>query len=82
VEFADEQDRVCYLECGVAAEEVADGDIGGTPQRTACQTGEVVVEEQRGTLIGKDYGDTGEVGAEAGEQFFCYMFKKRRHIYF
>ena len=80
VELADEQDWVCNLEPGVATEEVADGDIGGTPQRTACLTGEVVVEEQRGALVGEDDGDAGEVGAEAGEQFFCYMFKKRNHI--
>ena len=82
VEFADEQDGVGDLEFGVAAEEVADGDIGGTPQRTACQTGKVVVEEQRGTFVGEDYGDTGEVGAEAGEEVRGDVFKKRRHTYF
>ena len=80
IEFADELDGVGHLQCGVAAEEFADRDIGRTPQGLPCETGQVLVEEQRGTLVREDDGDTGEVGAELREEFFCYMFEERHII--
>ena len=82
MEFADEQDGVGHLKPGVAAEKIADGDISRTPQWTFCLMGKVVVEEQRGTLVREDDGDTGEVGAKAGEEVGGDVFEKRKHIYF
>jgi hypothetical protein len=79
MKFADEQDGVGHLKSGVAAEKIADGDIGRTPQRTFCLMGEVVVEEQRCTFVWEDNGDTGEVCAEAGEEVRGDVFEER-HI--
>jgi hypothetical protein len=45
VEVADEFDRIGNTQGGMAAEEIADGDIGRTPQRLMCETGQVFVEE-------------------------------------
>ena len=80
VEFADEFDGVGHLQCGVAAEEFADGDIGRTPQGLPCETGQVLVEEERGTLVGEDDGHTGEVGAVFGHQVCCDVFEETLHV--
>ena len=74
VELADEQDGVGDLQRRVAAEEVADGDIGGTPDGVPCQTGEVLVEEQRGAFVGKHHRHARQVGAVSLEQIFCDRF--------
>ena len=68
MEFAYEQDGVGDLQWGVAAEEVADGDVSGAPQGLASLTGKVIVEKQRSTFVREDDGDAAEVGAEFGEQ--------------
>ena len=38
------------------AEEVADGDVCRAPERAACEACEVLVEEERGALVGEDDG--------------------------
>ena len=58
MQLTDQQDGVCHLEVGMRAEQVADGDIGRTPDRLACQTGKVLVEEQRCTLVGEHHRHT------------------------
>ena len=76
VELTDEQDGVGNLQLRVAAEEVADGDVGGAPEGLTSEAGEVLVEEERGTLVGEDDGHAGEVGAISGEQVGCYVFEE------
>ena len=46
VQIADRFDGVSNLQVRVASEEVADGDIGGSPDRLMCQLCQVVVEEE------------------------------------
>ena len=46
VELAHQEDGIGHLEARVTAEEVADGDVGRTPDGAPSQTGEVLVEEQ------------------------------------
>ena len=58
VELAHQEDGIGHLEARVTAEEVADGDVGGAPDGASCQTGEVLVEEQRGALVGEHHGYT------------------------
>ena len=79
VELADQQDGVGHLEARVTTEEVADGDIGGTPHGATCQTGEVLVEEERGALVGEHDGYAREVGTISVEQIFCDGFEKAFH---
>ena len=63
VEIADLLDGVGYLKRGLLAEQFADGDIRGAPQGLACLTGQVLVEKQRGTLVGKYNGHARQIGA-------------------
>ena len=51
VEVTDQFDGVACLQGGVAAEEVADGDVGRTPHRSPRQSGQVFVEEQGSPLV-------------------------------
>ena len=57
VELAHQLDGVGYLSLTVTAEEVADGNIGRTPERFACQTCQMFIEEQGGTFVGEDNCD-------------------------
>ena len=63
VEFTDKQDRVGHLQVGMTAEEVADGDVGRTPERLSGEARKMLVEEERCTLVGEDNGYATEVGA-------------------
>ena len=47
----------------MTAEEVADGDVGRTPERLSGEARKMLVEEERGTLVGEDNGYATEVGA-------------------
>ena len=68
VQVADEFDGVGHGEVGMTAEEVADRDIGRTPQGLCCETGQMLVEEERGTLVGENHSHPGEIGAETVKQ--------------
>jgi hypothetical protein len=46
----------------------------------ACLTGKMVIQEQRSTLVGEDHGDTGEVGAETGEEVGGYG-REEGHVF-
>ena len=47
---------VGYLALGIASEELANGEIGGAPDGLPSQAGYMLVEKQRGTLVGKNHG--------------------------
>jgi hypothetical protein len=65
----------------VAAEEVADGDIGGAPDGASCEAREVVVEEERGALIGEDNCYAGEVGSISGDEVGGDGFEEVHFVY-
>ena len=48
VKIAYQFDGVTHLQSSVLTEEVADGDIGGAPQRMRNQARQLIVEKQRG----------------------------------
>ena len=74
VKVADELDGVGNLTGGVLAEQLADGDIRRAPEGGVGQTGQVVVKEKRGALVGKDHGDARQVGAVLAEDIFGDVF--------
>ena len=76
VKVADEFNRVGHGERAVVAKQVADGDVGGTPDRLVGESGEMVVEEERRALVGKHDGDTGEVRAELADEVFGDVSEK------
>ena len=53
VKVADEFDGVGNGQRAVLAEEVADGDVAGTPYRFVNQVGQLLVHEQRGAFVGE-----------------------------
>ena len=57
VQLAHQLHGVGHLQRGVAAEEVADGDIGRAPDGLASLACQVVVEKEGGTLVGEDHGE-------------------------
>ena len=77
---ADKPDGVADGKGRVLAEEVADGDIGRTPDGFAGNTGKGIVEEKRCALVGEDDGDAVELGAIATDDVGGYMFEKSLHL--
>ena len=76
VETADKKYVIGDSQRGVVAEEVADGDIGGAPQRRAVvflmgEEGKLLVEEERRALVGEYDSDARHVCAEAAQKVFC-----------
>ena len=63
MEVANQLDGISYLPITLLTKEFADGDIGRTPQRALGNAGQLFVEEQRSSLVGKYNSRTGEVGA-------------------
>ena len=63
MELADQLDGVGHLSLAMTTEEVADGDIGRTPERFSCHTCQMLVEKQGRTLVGEDHRDARQVGA-------------------
>lgn len=53
VQVADRLDWVSNLQVGVSAEEVADGDVCGSPDRLAGQLRQIGIEEECCTLVWK-----------------------------
>ena len=62
------------------AEEVADGDIGRTPYRTACEPCQGFVEKERGTLVGEHNGNVAQVGSIFADDVFGDYFEKCFHF--
>ena len=58
-------------------EQLTDGDIARAPNRSVDIFQERWLEEQTGTLVGKDDDDVGEGGAETSAQVAGYMVKER-----
>ena len=56
MQVAHQFDGVCNLAVAMAAEQFTDGDVGRTPYRTSSQTCQVLVEEERGTLVRENDG--------------------------
>ena len=79
VQFAHQFDGVGEHALGMAAEEVADGGVGGAPDGLACQARQVVVEEQRGALVGEHDGGVCQVGSIFFQYVEGYVLKKRFH---
>ena len=79
MEVADQLDGVGHLSLTMTAKEVADGDVSWTPERFACQTCQMFVEEQGCTLVGEDHCDTRQVSAVFLEQVGCDVFKEGFH---
>ena len=74
VKVAHQFDGIGHLQFALLAKQVADGDVGRTPQgflRDACQ---MMVEEQRGTLVGEHDSGTRKVGAVLADNIFCNVF--------
>ena len=67
----------------MAAEELADGNIGGCPDGCTREPCQRFVQEQRGTLIGEDDGHVRKVGAVAVDDVLGDIVQKRfRHSCF
>ena len=79
MEFADQLDRIGYLSRTMASEQVADGDIGRTPERFACKTCQMLVQEEGCAFIRKDHRDVRQVSAVFSEQISCDIFEKTIH---
>ena len=63
MKIAYQLDGVTHLQRCVLTKEVADGDIGGAPQRMGNQTCQLLVEKQRGTLVGEYDGYIAQIVA-------------------
>ena len=59
---------------GVLPEQVADGDVGRTPDGLVHHLGEVLVEEECSSLVGEDDGHLAQVGAVLAYDVFSYVF--------
>ena len=55
VQLAHLQQRVGLYLVAVTGKELGDGAVGWTPQGAAVQVVKILVHEQTGTLVGKDY---------------------------
>ena len=75
IKVADQFDRVGDVGLRLLTEEFADGDIGRTPEGLPLrQTGQVLVEEQRGTLVREHHRCARQVGAVFADDVFCDVF--------
>ena len=79
VQVADRLDWVSNLQVGVSAEEVADGDVCGSPDRLAGQLRQIGIEEERCTLVWKNHCDVAHVGAVFCQHILGYCFQECFH---
>ena len=79
VQLANQLDGVGHTPLGEFAEQVADGGIGRAPDGLAGQAHQVLVEEERGTLVGKDDGEVRQVGAVFAEDILSHIFQEGLH---
>ena len=76
VEVADEFHRIGHFERAVVAKQVADGDVRWAPDGLVGESGEVVVEEERRTLVGEHDSDFRKLGAELADEVFGDVSEK------
>lgn len=76
VEVADEFHRIGHFERAVVAKQVADGDVRRAPDGLVGESGEVVVEEERRTLVGENDSDFRKLGAELADEVFGDVSEK------
>ena len=74
VQVAHQLDGVGHHQVRLLAEEVADGDVGRAPEGLAGQPRQVLVQKQRGTLVGEYHGDARQVGAVLADDVLGHIF--------
>ena len=79
VQLAHQLDGVGHTTFGILAEQVADGGVGGAPDGLASLAHQVLIEEQRGALVGEDDGEARQVGAVLAEDVLSHIFQEGLH---
>ena len=77
VQLADQAYGIGYGHVGMVTEQVADGDIGGTPDGASGLTGQVVVQEKRCTLVGEHHSHTCQMVSVLAQDVCCHIFQER-----
>ena len=77
MQVADELDGVGNRKGAVLAEEVADGDIAGAPYGFVNQSCQLLVHEQRCTLVGEHNSHPRQICAELVDDVLCDVCQKR-----
>ena len=74
VQVAHQLDGVGHMQLTLLAEQFADGDVGRAPQGLLRDASQLVVEKQRGALIGEYDSGARQVGAVLADNIFCNVF--------